>query len=254
MTNYGLWLSTAGMKINDHRQTLLANNMANVDTVGFKHDLAVMRQRPVEVQEDSHGLEFQHPVLDGLAGGVNVQPVFHAFKQGPLIQTDKPLDIAIRGEGFFAVTDGEETRYTRNGQFVVNPEGELTLAADNGRWKVLDEGGQQISVNPDAGRIALFNDGTVRQDNQIVTNLGLYTTDDMQTLRKVGQNTFRSTADMRPIQGQFAAGNVEGSSFNIMNGLASMIEAQRAYQMNANLIRIQDELTGRAITNVGRVA
>lgn len=254
MTNYGLWLSTAGMKMNDHRQTLLSTNMANVDTVGFKHDLAVMRQRPIEAEENPHGLEFHHPVLDGLPGGVNVRPVFHAFTQGPLIQTDKPLDIAIRGEGFFAVTDGNETRYTRNGQFLVNPQGELTIAADNGRWSVLDEGGQVININRAAGAVALFDDGTVRQDNQIVSRLGLYTTDDKQTLRKIGQNTFRATAEMRPYAGMYAAGSVEGSSFNMMSGLASMIEAQRAYQMNANLIRIQDELTGRAITNVGRVA
>jgi flagellar basal body rod protein FlgG len=242
------------MKINDHRQALLSNNMANVDTVGFKHDLAVVRQRPVESRSNPAGAGFSHPVLDGLSGGVHVQPVFHSFTQGPLKITGQPLDIAIMDEGFFAVSDGEETRYTRDGKMALNSAGDLTLAAGSGRWKVLDQDGAPINVDQSAGAVALADDGTVRQNRQILARIGTFSTDNLQSLRKVGENTFRALEAMQPVDSQFSSGSVEGSSFNIMEGLASMIEAQRAYQMNANLIRIQDEMTGRAISSVGQVA
>src|SRR3972149_5037155 len=101
MSSYGLWLSAAGMKVNEHRQTLLANNMANAQTTGFKHDLAVVMQRQVESKEGASGLPFAQPVLDGLPGGVNVRPTHYSREDGPIEWTGKPLDVAIKGEGFF---------------------------------------------------------------------------------------------------------------------------------------------------------
>jgi len=242
------------MRINDHRQTLIANNMANAETVGFKHDLAVVRERRVESRENPEGAAFAHPVLDGLPGGVNVLPVFHAFDQGPLRNTGRPLDIAIEGDGFFPVSDGKETRYTRDGRFALSNSGDLILAAGNGRWRVLDDGGEVINIDPTAGAVELADDGTVRQGQTVIARLGLYSNNNKQTLRKVGQNTFRATAEMTPVAGQFKSGAVEGSSFDVMKGLAAMIETQRSFQLNATMIRMQDELTGRAINTVGRVA
>ncbi len=81
MSSYGLWLSAAGMKVNEHRQALLANNMANAHTTGFKQDLAVIRARPVESREMRNGLRLTHPVLDGMTGGVNIRPSHHNFAQ-----------------------------------------------------------------------------------------------------------------------------------------------------------------------------
>ncbi len=84
MSSYGLWLSAAGMKVNDHRQTILTNNMANAHTTGFKHDLAVVTQRRVESQESGGSAQFAQPVLDGMSGGVHVRPSFQVFAQGPI--------------------------------------------------------------------------------------------------------------------------------------------------------------------------
>ena len=128
MSTYGLWLSAAGMKVSEHRQTLLANNMANANTTGFKRDLAVVTQRRVESQSSPAGFPFAHPVLDGLPGGVNVRPAYQSFEEGSIEWTGRPLDVAVEGDGFFAVTDGKVTRYTRDGGFTRNEKGELALA------------------------------------------------------------------------------------------------------------------------------
>ena len=255
MTSYGLWLSAAGMKVNEHRQTLLANNLANVDTTGFKHDMAVVMQRRVESRESAGGLSYAHPVLDGLSGGVNVRPTYHALVQGPIERTGRPLDIAIRGEGFFPVSDGEVTRYTRNGEFAINTAGELIMANESGRWRVLDEGGAPIVIDLEGGEFTVSQSGAIRQGNEVIGVLGLMANEDPRALRKIGQNLFESTGgEMVPADGAFVPGSRESSTFNALEGLAMMIEASRAYQFNASMIQLQDQVTGQAVSTLGRLA
>lgn len=252
MTSYGLYLSAAGMKVNDHRQTLLANNLANSETPGFKHDLAVLRERRVESMSGG-GFSLAHPVLDGMAGGVNVRPVYHNFGQGRIEQTGRPLDVAIAGDGFFAVSDGEVTRYTRDGRFTMRPDGVVAMAAGGGRWTLLDEGGAPIRLDVTAGSPEIRDDGTVRQGDTVVARIGLKTTGDLQTLRKVGENLFEAHAAMKSVEATLQSESIEASTFDSISGLAQMIEASRAYQMNATMIRIQDDLIGSVVNTVGRV-
>lgn len=254
MSTYGVWLSAAGMKVNEHRQTLLANNMANAQTTGFKQDLAVVTQRRVESRE-SGAMNFVHPVLDDMSGGVNVHPAYTDLGQGPLDATGKDLDVAIRGEGFLAVSDGEVTRYTRNGELALNAAGELVLANEAGRWRVLDEAGSPIRIDDALGDPTVSSNGTIRQAGQEVGKLGLTKAENPRMLRKVGENLFESSAEeMVPAAGKFVTGSLEGSNFDVMRGLASMIEASRAYQMNATMIQMQDQLTAQAVGTLGRVA
>jgi len=255
MSSYGLWLSAAGMKVNEHRQTVLANNMANAHTTGFKQDLAVIRERSVEARENAYPLAFRDPVLDNLAGGVDVRQSFHDFSQGPIEHTSKPLDVAIVGEGLFVVSDGSNERFTRNGEFALNKEGELVLSAGDGRWRVLDDDGEVIRVDPALGEPQVTSDGTIRQGEEVVAKLQLVTVENKQALLKQGENLFELPAG-RPtqIEGRVEAGALESSNFDVMSGLASMIEVTRAYEMNANLLRMQDDMTGRVVSTVGRLS
>jgi len=255
MSSYGLWLSAAGMMVNDHRQTVLANNMANADTAGFKHDLAVVTQRQVQSRASAGGLQYAHPVLDSMTGGVNVRPTYHSVEQGPIEPTGRPLDVAIDGEGFFAVSDDNVTRYTRDGEFSRSMEGELVLSAGDGRWKVLSDASTPIVLNEQGGEIRVSGDGTVRQGAVVVARIGLVTTDDMQSLRKVGENLFEATSgEVAPIEGRLVPGARERSTFDVMEGLATMIEATRAYELNAKMIQLQDDATGQAVSRIARVA
>jgi flagellar basal-body rod protein FlgG len=242
------------MKVSDHRQTVLANNLANAHTPGFKHDLAVVMQRRIESESVAGGSQYAHPVLDGLAGGVNVRPTHHTFAQGPIERTDNPLDVAIKGDGFFAVSDGSVTRYTRDGRFSVNTAGELVLAAGEGRWKVLDDAEGSIVLDPVGGKVRVSGNGTIRQGQTAVATLGIMTTDDKQSLRKVGENLFEAKGEMVPAEANLVTESLEGSTFDVMQGLAALIEATRAFQLNARMVQLQDQVTGQAVTTVGRVA
>jgi flagellar basal body rod protein FlgG len=255
MSSYGLWLSAAGMKVNQHRQNLLAHNMANANTTGFKHDLAVVLQRPVESASSPAGMTFLHPVLEGLAGGVNVRPNYQSFAQGPIEWTGRPLDVAIQGEGFFAVSDGGVSRYTRDGQFAVSSDGELVLSAGGGRWRVLDEEGATVEIDRNGGPLSIAEDGSVRQGRTAVAKIGLWSTDDKQSLRKVGENLFEARGvEMVAVEGALRSESREASNFDVMDGLVTMVEAARAYQLNATMVQLHDDLTGQAVDRVGRVA
>ena len=255
MSTYGLWLSAAGMKVNDHRQTIHANNLANAQTTGFKHDLAVVAQRRVQSRESAGGGRLAHGVLDDLAGGIQVLPPQHTFEQGSIERTGKPLDVAIDGNGFFAVSDGTTTRYTRDGEFTTNAAHELVLSAGDGKWKVMDEAGGTIHLDETLGAVTISGRGGVQQGQQEVARIGVYAPDDRTKMQKSGENLFDPHgAEMHASDARIVPESREESTYDVMNGLTAMIEASRAYQMNATLLQLQDQVTGTLISSVGRIA
>jgi len=254
MSTYGLWLSTAGMKVNDHRQALIASNIANAHTAGFKHDLAVISPRLTESREGPNGFMLRHPVLDGITGGVNVEPTYYSREQGSIEATGRPLDVAISGEGFFAVSDGTETRYTRNGEFTTNSKGELLMSNEAGNWRVLNEQGSPVTIDPAGERVSVSPNGTIRQGATQVGKLALMSNENPHAMRKVGQNLFESTSGkMVAASGSFVPESREASTFDAVTGLTALMEATRSYQMNATLLQMQDEMTGQLVTTLGRV-
>ncbi|MBI1825830.1 MAG: flagellar hook-basal body protein [Planctomycetes bacterium] len=255
MSSYGLWLSAAGMMVNDHQQTLLTNNMANMQTPGFKHDLAVVTQRRVESQVAPGGMMAASPVMDSMTGGVNVRPAFWSHQQGPIETTGRPLDVAIDGDGFFAVHDGKDTRFTRNGALTVNSGGELALSTESGRWKIVDgNSGGPIVIDPANPIIEVSSDGTVRQGDTVAGKIDLRAPAEPRLLKKFGENLFEPDGtEMKPINGKLRSGALEGSSFDVTNGLAYMIQASRAYQINASMLQMQDDVTGR-VMELGKAA
>lgn len=255
MSSYGVWLSAAGMKMCEHRQKLHANNLANAQTTGFKSDLASFQERPVEAVEGGVPSRLRHSVLDRLSGGVNVRRSHYDLTQGSLEITGRPLDVAIRGEGYFTVSDGTTKRLTRDGEFALNTAGELILADASGNWRVLDQAGAPVRVDPAAGELRIGSSGAIQQGTQTVAQIGIVSPTDAQALRKVGANLFEMPAEeLKPAAGSLVAGAREESNYDTMTGLTEMIEASRAFQMNATLLQLQDAATGEMVTLLGRVA
>ena len=152
---YGLWLSAGGLQVNQYRQEIVTNNLANVETVGFKRDLAVIHERLVESQRSPDGPRYTHGLLDALSGGNWVRPTYTSFEQGDLVRTGGDLDAAINGDGFFTVREGNNLRYTRDGRFTLNRAGELVMVAGEGRVKVVDQSGRPIALDPDGKKITI---------------------------------------------------------------------------------------------------
>jgi flagellar basal-body rod protein FlgG len=253
--SYGVWLSAAGMQVNAYRQDIMANNLANASTVGFKRDLAVFHERQVASRADAQGQRFQHPILDAMTGGTFVQPTVHTFEQGELEHSNNPLDVAIEGSGFLKVDDGGEPRYTRDGRMTLNPDGELVLVAGGGRVRVVDDAGNAVRLDTDqTDPVVITHDGRIQQGQDEIAKLQVVDFDDTGLLTKQGGNLYQNHgAAITPSASRVHQYYTERSTSNPVRGLASMIEVSRMYELNANLISLQDHTIGQAVSTVGRI-
>ena len=253
--SYGLFLSAAGMQANEYRMNIVANNLANTQTTGFKHDLAVFSQKNIAARIGSNMIKMSHPVFDGMTGGADISPTYHAFTQGTLEQTGRPFDVAVEGDGFFKVQDGDEIRYTRDGRMTFNSKGELVLIAGGGQLKVLSDEGNPIVRLADSGdKVRIDTGGAVLQGVESLGRIALIGFDQMEKVRKVGRNLFDAgDASTRKGTGIIIPNTLENSTFDPMAGLITLIEVQRAYEMNARMLSLQDQVTGMATNTVGRL-
>jgi flagellar basal-body rod protein FlgG len=250
---YGIYSSAAGLQVNQYRQDLLANNLANLATAGFKQDLAVVRERRIAAREGLADPSASDPTLEGLTGGSLVAPTYTLFEQGPVERTNNPLDVALSGEGFFAVQAGGQTRYTRDGRFTLDNQGRLVMTT--GKAVALDQSGQPIVVPEVArDRVRIDADGQVRAGDETFGRMQVVKFDDLRQLRKVGGNLLTAnSAVARPFAGDLLPGSVEGSNVDPTRTMVAMIEATRAYQLNATLAGLADSTLGRAVNDIARI-
>ena len=280
----GLYTAASGMTAQQHRLDALSNNMANIDTSGYKRDTAVHKAFPemllrrmseevvrVPYRRQSIGSVDKAPVVGRLGTGVEQNEVYPIFEQGSLKQTENPFDLALEGEGFLVVQTPAGERYTRNGSFLIGPEGMLVTKEG---FPVLGENGPiQLTLNnfriDQDGRVfqneALADEQFVLmpdnewEDAQLIDRLQLVDVRSPRYLRKQGGSLWQTTWESgnaeissgtdRPRVHQ---GFIEAANVNIVTEMVQMIEVNRAYEANQKVIHAQDESTGRLLTTVMR--
>ncbi len=250
---YGLYLSATGVLTNSYRQDVIANNIANSETVGFKRDLALFHERLTEAQENRLGPRHSNPLLEKLGGGLLASPTFVDSNQGEFEPTGNNLDVAIQGSGFFAVDDHGQKRLTRNGQFSVNRDGHLILSNGSGQ-KVLDVEGDPILLDP-TRQLAIARDGQITQDETPVARIGLFEVPNPGDLRKEGGTllSYEDIDSLRPATGTLRSEFIERANVDPASELALLMDAQRQLEANANMIRYQDQTLGRLVNDVGKI-
>lgn len=254
---YGLWQSAAGLQAQQVRQGLLSANIANSETPGFKPDWVSFRERPIALDEsDTPGdARPPHALLDRLSGGLASAPTHTDFSAGPTVPTQNALDLAVDGDGFFNVRTADGVRYTRNGRMTLREDGALVTAS--GGFEVLDDSGQPIRIDKSqAAKIDIDEQGVVHQGSTTLGTLKVTEFADRQELVKTGQNLFDASAARATVGGHSGVRQYayEGSGVDPISSMVRMIEASRAYQLNATMIQIQDETLGKAVNEVGRLA
>ncbi len=248
--NYGLYLSASAMRINEYRHDVLANNLANQRSIGFKRDVTVVRARESAPKEIGLPAHLVAPVLDDVRGGLLPDGTHTDFSQGPLERTGRPLDLALQGEGFFAVEVDGQKRYTRDGRFNRSNDGFLVTSV--GAHRVLDANDSPIQLP--AGDASVNDRGTVTVGG-VAAQLKVVAFDDPSVLQKTGGNMFtigeqtpeaKSSATVRS---QF----LEGSGVDEVKSLVEMLSAQRAYEASAKLVQFSDTMLGRAVNDIARL-
>ncbi len=252
-----LYTSATGMIAQQFHMDVVSNNLANVNTVGFKksradfQDLLYQTLRPAGATV-ADGAQVPAP----LAVGLGVRPVSTAtlFSEGSFQQTGNPLDVAIEGDGFFKVQTPSGAAYTRDGAFKIDGQGSV-VNSDGYKLQPdirIPDGAQQISVGKD-GTITAVVGGSA--EPTVIGQLQLVRFTNPAGLSHAGGNTYVPTAASgTPAEGapgsegfgQLAQGTLEMSNVQVVEEMVNMITAQRAYEVNSKAIQTADEMLGTA--------
>jgi flagellar basal-body rod protein FlgF len=245
---YGLYQSAAGMLVNEYRQDVLANNLANAETVGFKREIATFAER-LRASEAGRRRGPSNDLMEALSGGVWLARTTTDFSEGAFVRTDNPLDVALAGPGFLRVVSQGRECLTRDGRMMMDPDGWLVSATDGAA--ILGQAGQPIRLNPRGGEVAIDENGRIKQGKVTVGRLGMVDVKDYATLRKAGASRFfADDVQLAPAPAKVIPGVTESSGVEPIKELVTMIEASRAYELNAQMLSLQDQSAGRLINAV----
>ena len=255
-----LYTAATGMDAQQLRMDVIADNLANSSTTGFKKARAEFENLFSETlrhagSADPRGGGDPTPLQVGL--GVRTGTTSRSFAQGDLTNTQNPLDVAIEGNGFFRVQRiTGDLAYTRAGNFRVDATGRLVTA----HGEVVDPG---ITIPPDATAVTIGQDGTVTatvQGNTVPTSLGQIMLSNFPNpagLESIGNNLFMATVasgdaqQVRPGDpgaATLAQGSLESANVQVAQEMIDMISTQRAYELNSKIIQTADQMLQRLTT------
>ena len=224
---------------------IVANNIANADTNGFKVESLITQEDPAQPAMTLGGPK---PIKFVIPGGVA-----RDFGQGSLRRTDAPLDVAVDGQGFFKVTTKAGDRFTRDGHFRMDDNGILTTQAGD---PVADDGGGQITLDPQKGEVSIAADGTVSQGVERVGKIGVYQFANLSVLEKVGGNLLKNGSNQQPTaatDAKLRQSMLEGSNVQPITEITRMIEVSRAYEQVTQMMNSEIDLSRTSIQRLGRV-
>jgi flagellar basal-body rod protein FlgG len=237
------------------RMDVVTQNMANVNTTGYKRDHVVSHEFSdvLIARINDPGLRmFRHMnIVGNVNPGVFVDDVFTAFTQGAFQQTGNTLDLALSGQGFFVVQQNGEELFTRDGAFTMSNGFLLT----QGGARVQGQNGD--IVLPD-GYIVINEQGRIYVNDEYVDTLRVanFTRDGLHGLRKMEDNLFRASEHTAGEEilfgGTIQQGMLERSNVNIVEEMVQMITVSRAYDTNAKMIQVQDGTLQRAVNDIAR--
>lgn len=249
-----LWVSKSGLDAQQSKVAVISNNLANVNTTGFKRAKPIFEDLLYQTSHEAGSSTSEETAYaTGLSMGTGVQLIAtqREFKEGSISQSDNPLDLTINGRGFFQINlpDGT-TGYTRDGSFQLNENGQLVTA----KGYLLSA---NITVPPHSRSVTIGRDGIVTAVTPGATEpteLGTIEVADFINpagLLPMGENLFQQTgASGAPIvltpgsngSGTILQGALETSNVNVVEELVNLIETQRAYEMNSKAIATEDQM------------
>jgi flagellar basal-body rod protein FlgF len=252
----GLYTAASGALVAQSQADVIANNLANVNTSGFKRTLLQVQTGPElalyrrQTDPGSQRGTSSNAFVGTLGLGAQVMDTPAVFEQGTLAQTANPLDLAIQGNAFFAIQTPQGVRYTRDGQFSEDPNGRLVTM--DGNLVLGNNGPVQLQAN--GGTVQIDQNGAITQGGRLVDTIALVQFGDPTQVRPEGDNRF--TATPAALAARATAGStihqgfLEKSNANVVRSMVDLITAQRWFEANEKVIQTQDQANGWAIETV----
>ncbi len=271
----GFYTAASGMLAQQRKTEMLANNMANVNTPGFKADQTSLRAFPEMLLKQIEGQPFPsqngrttYNSIGTLNTGVYLQEAMPLFQQGSLKETTLSTDVALldinlpinpdtgrTGSVFFTVMNANgETRYTRNGNFTLDSEGYLTTGSG---MYVLDQEGNQIQLTSDQFQIS--EDGYITGANGETARLGIGYSDNPLAMVKEGDGLFRADGELADayttanVTFKMQQGFLEQSNVDSAQTMTEMMTAYRAFEANQKILQAYDTSLQKTVNEVGRI-
>ncbi|MCL2051580.1 MAG: flagellar basal-body rod protein FlgF [Lachnospiraceae bacterium] len=256
----GLYATYTGMMNQQNRMDVLTNNLANVNTNGYKKEGATSQSFNAmyahKINDKSINGRLTH-YLGRNNPGVKIGEGYTDFSQGSMRATDNPYDLALTDRGFFAIEytnkSGEtSTKYTRDGNFTLNQNGELVT--QDGDF-VLNLGGQRININPFIQDTVIDVNGNIFQNGLVIDRIQIADFEDYNYLRQFGENLFEAVEGAEEIESpaRIYAGYLEMSNVSVVSEMVNMITVQRAYDANQKVMTTLDGSLDIAANQLGRL-
>ncbi|MCI1209534.1 MAG: flagellar basal-body rod protein FlgF [Treponema sp.] len=261
----GWYTGASGMNAQQNRLDAIANNLANVDTAAYKRDVTVSKSFPElllrrteadGVYKTPFGSADAAPIIGKIGLGVETNENYTDFEQGSFRATENKSDMALNGNGFFAVQTPDGVRYTRNGNFLVGREG--VLETKDG-FPVLGENGP---IKPGETGFVVNEDGKIYTSDtmQLLDRIKIVRFDNERYLKKQGNSLYAENdisgpahiaeGDERP---KVLQSYMETSNVNVVNEMVQMIEVNRAYEANQKTIQSEDSMMNTLWSKVATV-
>lgn len=273
----GIYTSSSSMLCEIIKQDMVANNLANVDTPGFKRDQAIFKELPtMQLRKVNDGKLFpprpfyKHPKIGEIGTGVILDESYTDFKAGKMAYTGKELDVALENDKAFLVVQGPNgLRYSRDGVLNINHQGFLTnmngdyimaqvepVQEFNNETLVNEDGTPAVEMQPvqvgQGQKILIDEDGRVLVDNIPQARILRGIAADRKALRKDGNNSFvRSYGNIVRAEGNVKPGYIEKPNFSLVEEMVKMIEVSRAYEANSKVVQSHDNLLDKVVNSVG---
>lgn len=274
----GFYTAASGMLAQQRQTEMLTNNLANANTTGFKADQSSIRSFPdmllqrMESKNVATDNSLQLPInknVGSISTGVYVQEVTPLFSQGDVQETELKTDIALingsmpadangkMGTVMFVVENSNgEMRYTRNGNFTLDGTGYLTTSEGN---YVLDQNNERIQLNSDD--FTIDQEGTISENNQAVTRLGVAFAENPDSLVKEGGGLFRAAEDEltdayneADVSFTLNQGVLEGSNVDESQTMTELMAAYRSFEANQKMLQAYDRSMDKAVNEVGKLS
>ena len=247
----GFYNLTSGMLSQGRRLDVVANNMTNIATAGFKAEHYTDRTfDEVMVTRIGNKIKTPYQTMETYQSHILApDQLYTDYSQGAPEETNLPLDFAIQGEGFFAIDTGDGVAYTRAGSFTLDNEGYLCLS-ELGR--VLDPEGNPIQLPTD--KLTADRQGNLTtEDGDYLGTLGVYVFEDNQALERTPYGLFLGDGAQAADETTILHKWVERSNVDMVKEMVKMISTQRALQSAAQMSKIYDEVIKRVVNDIGRL-
>lgn len=241
----GLYTATMGMVPLMDKQDQIANNLANINTTGFKQSGLFIKSYQKYLQNDQH-----EPFANS---EIKADQVYIDYSEGPMKQTDAPFDLMLKGTGFFTIMTPNGLEYTRNGNFSIDSEG-LLVTSDGS--KVLGKDGY-IKIE-EQYPVTITEEGEIVQQGQIKNVIKVVDFEKPYRLLRCGESRFKPALPDNPERKSagyaIRQGYLEGSNVSFIRNMVSMISTYRNFEADQRALLAQDQTLDKAVNQVGRIS